>query len=682
MALSTSKIKYKNPISKIRTLVQNLDAEIIELSTSFSISKKETVKDKLSVANIYNVKRNVTKLGVHTRLPTTKIEVRMLSSVYQSKVQDAYRNKRIFIVYGSYNIIRQELYDRGWLEKLPPNRYSYLQTLPEDSLMRHARPGNDYEIVMISKLLARYPAFFIWQPKGMQDMCGDIFPLRNRIRRGLKVDFSTKIGLIGCSELEVWYRRDSMCTMKYPRFYRLGGRVEERLSFVEDYNNTQCRSLIRYLWENIEDPNLNIDQKNGTVSMDLIAFALKNIQNQLDELENKNLDIIPTKNDEEKIAMRNFIIKSNSIIYRKAWLTTNHDNLVGEVECGMHMIKKLEKKQLGLNWEGFRNLWILKPGYQCRGIGIVVKKFLNEILDHASKNMNGSYIVQKYIERPLLIYKTKFDIRAYMLLTVASEHVSIWLYNDCYLRFSSQEFNMTDLREAIHLTNNCVQKKYKNDAYRSKNLPIHNMWHSAQFKEYLRRLPGGQNVWNKIIYPGFIQNLIAVVLASFEDTKFVKNSFEMYGCDFMLDEEFNPILIEINSTPDLCHSTSVTAKLCPRVQKDLIKIVVDSKDNPNTSTGQFNLIFKVVHKILREVEPNCKVALSGEKLPLPERFQDKILKTAMKLNKKKENATYFKNTEAHRKATGAGARRKAKAKKSNISVKALSKPDTTLVKDT
>lgn len=110
------------------------------------------------------------------------------------------------------------------------------------------------------------------------------------------------------------------------------------------------------------------------------------------------------------------------------------------------------------HFDGF-NLWILKPTHLNRGRGIHVFRDL-ETLNHLikqyctgkqldtfkckpeeaqkdedeqsgeekqgdkeqqSKNVNkvkfNTFIIQKYIEKPLLIYKRKFDIRVWVCLT-------------------------------------------------------------------------------------------------------------------------------------------------------------------------------------------------------------------------------------------------------------------------
>jgi tubulin monoglycylase TTLL3/8 len=168
-----------------------------------------------------------------------------------------------------------------------------------------------------------------------------------------------------------------------------------------------------------------------------------------------------------------------------------------------------------------------------------------------------------------LIYNTKFDIRQYFLTVVTKDHVNIWCYKDCYIKFSSQEYCLKDLHESVHLTNNSIQKYYSNGV-RNKALPEHNMWLLKEFKSYLQMI-GKKHCWEEKIYPQIKKNLLAIVLASLEDTDLELNTFELNGADLLIGYDFEPILLEINATPDLNCTTKTTNDICPRVMEDLIR---------------------------------------------------------------------------------------------------------------
>lgn len=66
-------------------------------------------------------------------------------------------------------------------------------------------------------------------------------------------------------------------------------------------------------------------------------------------------------------------------------------------------------------------------------------------------------------------------------------------------------------------------------------------------------------MWVERIYPGMQKAIIGTMLACQENMDRRPNTFEFYGADFMISEDFYPWLIEINASPDLAPSTSVTA---------------------------------------------------------------------------------------------------------------------------
>lgn len=72
-------------------------------------------------------------------------------------------------------------------------------------------------------------------------------------------------------------------------------------------------------------------------------------------------------------------------------------------------------------------------------------------------------MVQKYIERPLLYRKRKFDIRMWALVHIQDDpnKFNLYFFNEGYLRTSSNEYNINSEDIMTHLTNNCLQVKDK-----------------------------------------------------------------------------------------------------------------------------------------------------------------------------------------------------------------------------
>uniref|UniRef100_A0A8C2NHR8 Tubulin tyrosine ligase like 8 n=1 Tax=Capra hircus TaxID=9925 RepID=A0A8C2NHR8_CAPHI len=327
------------------------------------------------------------------------------------------------------------------------------------------------------------------------------------------------------------------------------------------------------------------------LSGQFVDVACKVCKAYLGRLEHEDIDLTEdSTRDLTEDEWDDLIQQYYSLIHGEAFIPSSRNHFS---QC-QALLNKITSVNPQTEIDGLRNIWIIKPAAKSRGRDIVCMNHVEEILELVAADQppakDNKWVVQKYIETPLLIYDTKFDIRQWFLVTDWNP-LTIWFYKESYLRFSTQRFSLDKLDSAIHLCNNSIQKHLKNDKDRSPLLPCHNMWTSTRFQEYLQKRGRGA-VWSSVIYPSMkraITNTMKVAQGHVEPRK---NSFELYGADFILGRDFRPWLIEINSSPTMHASTPVTAQLCAQVQEDTIKVVVDRKADRNCDIGNFELLWK------------------------------------------------------------------------------------------
>lgn len=374
-------------------------------------------------------------------------------------------------------------------------------------------------------------------------------------------------------------------------------------AFIEDFRFTACLSLLKWLTNKISAEGENaVRSPTGTIPLKALEFAIKRCSDYISAQTHEDID-----QETERVWAHQwdqFISWYYQVVHGQALFIRNNVPFQKYFLASKHVLKKIKKYCPQIDMDGVMNVWIMKPGNKSRGRGITLLNKLEDVMSkmNPSSKTDTRYVVQKYIERPLLIHSTKFDIRQWFIVTCA-QPLTLWIYKESYLRFCTQKFSLSDFHESIHLCNHSIQCKYTNCGDRDPALPSDNMWDATTFKEYLKS-QGHDKVWDELIYPGMKQGLVGSLLASQEAMDRRKNSFELYGADFMVMEDFSVWLIEINSHPDMSYSSKVTTRLCRQVLEDTVKVVIDFREDKNANTGHFELAYK-------QRMPNCQPYLGA-----------------------------------------------------------------------
>lgn len=224
-------------------------------------------------------------------------------------------------------------------------------------------------------------------------------------------------------------------------------------------------------------------------------------------------------------------------------------------------------------------LWIVKPGENTnRGKAIELCPFSRvEQSMGREKHQNGeafTYIIQAYINRPLLYNNRKFDLRHYLLLTSVRGCLKAYWYREGYIRTSSEQFDLENLSKFVHLTNDAIQKHCENY---QRHEPANKLAYS-EFQRYLDfNFPGKGYHLEKDILSSMKQMALDVVRANYLvlDHQRHTNNFELFGLDFMIDRDWKPWLIEVNYNPCLEVNCPVLERVIPTLLENTFRLALD-----------------------------------------------------------------------------------------------------------
>ena len=372
--------------------------------------------------------------------------------------------------------------------------------------------------------------------------------------------------------------------MKNNNLFNISKRI---ISLTNNNNNININSI-----NNSKNHIINVNKKQPKKEESKNEESKNEISKTEEKTENSKNEKNKLKNDE----LKTDILKKNP--EEEKFTEEESKNQISNPSKYLPQInillKKLSENLPQYKMNGYHNIWIMKPSNLSRGREIHCINNLSKITKNLNET-NNNIVLQKYIENPLIIHKKKFDIRQWVLIT-SIHPLTIWKWEEPYLRFSAENYDIENINNIYsHLTNNSIAKHSEN--YNKENLIKEDMWDVNQFKNYLF------DVYKKDLWNEINEKIKNAIICSFDCARheigYRENSHELYGYDFMIDEEFNVYLIEINSSPAMDYSTSITERLVKEMLGNIIQIVVDNKNN----LGNCNQIGKYV----KIYDGNCDV---------------------------------------------------------------------------
>ena len=232
---------------------------------------------------------------------------------------------------------------------------------------------------------------------------------------------------------------------------------------------------------------------------------------------------------------------------------------------------EVQEKMREYNVFNIKEIYIVKPLASTHGKGVRI------LTDSTTVPKKG--ILENYIYNPHLINRRKYDMRIYVLVT-GFRPLNIYIYDNGIIRFCSEKYT-TDAEKFnnnyIHITNYSVNKAMEILRKGEKKIDFEMKWSLLALKGYfMEKKINFEPIW-KQIKDIAIKTILSMFDLSTPALKMFKltscNLFELYGLDILLDNKFNPWLLECNINPSLNCDKEVDVKVKSKLITDILNII-------------------------------------------------------------------------------------------------------------
>ena len=295
-----------------------------------------------------------------------------------------------------------------------------------------------------------------------------------------------------------------------------------------------------------------------------------------------------------------FIIDNCDEMVAKEWLWKNvvaHYGLdIAKTMIPNGYVLYDEKELPRFNKEYDTNkIYIMKKNIQ-RQEGLKITKSKDDILNG---HKEGYVLAQELLQNPYVISGRKTNMRFYVLVTCKNGKTTAYAHKDGFMYYTKDMFVTGSTDEGPNITT----------GYIDRNVYDENPLTHEDLREYLdddnrkdlleieTRLRS-QNIKVGQVYFDRIYQLLKAIFITFvgkicKNKKFSKTTmFQLFGVDVAVDNNLNPMVMEINKGPDMGAKDKRDSELKHGVMSDVLT-VIETVNKKNSREPRFIKLFEV-----------------------------------------------------------------------------------------
>nr|PIM01905.1 Tubulin-tyrosine ligase family protein [Toxoplasma gondii COUG] len=258
--------------------------------------------------------------------------------------------------------------------------------------------------------------------------------------------------------------------------------------------------------------------------------------------------------------------------------------IVREAADALRWLRRRGRKQWSLN--GWSSAWVLKSA--CISKTAPSASVCHHLAD-IEKIIRGKFIpqllIQKLVEKPLIVNGKTFDIRVFVLVTSWSP-LTVWMYKKALVRVAegtrrNRSGKATTPRMRQHDSSEALCPLAKEGE----------IWSSQALRELLQGVCG-DDIWISSIYPQMRKTVTETCQSVQNEVVHRARSHELFAFDFLVDSSFKPWLLEVTKSPDPASgsSTRCVQDLASQCLCDSLKVILDWNPKTRLDTGNFEMI--------------------------------------------------------------------------------------------